>query len=262
MLRAAVCFSSLPFALCSLLPAQGAPGYSPELLRCVAFLEEVRTTVDARRGMEGWQEKGFRRGLLQVRATPHEEGLAFEAWFDSLTVEYTKPDGKVTPDTDGLIGGRWNGLMRRHGETALTARPFMPPELAQVSDLSDEMADFFPPLATTALARGGEWSDSLGLEIERLRDSTAGGERLLRFRWRMTSHDGASGVVDTTVRLRQDIEDDGVLVWSVARGPVAWRREIQVSTRVGASRRGGTPSEGRITQRVTVRRITNPGGCG
>lgn len=249
-------------APCSLLLSQGAPSYTPELLKCVAFVEDVRTTVDARRGMQGWQEKGLRVGLLQVRATPHQEGLAFEAWFDSLAVEYTNSEGKATPDTDGLIGGRWTGLLRPFGEVSLTARPFIPPDLAQVSDLSDELADFFPPLAPVALPPGGAWTDSLGLEMERLRDSVAGGERLLRFRWRMTS-DGASAaaLVDTSVRLRQDIEDDGTLAWSVARGPVAWRREIQVSTRVGASRRGGTPSEGRVTQRVAVRRVTNPDGC-
>ena len=248
-------------APCSVLPAQGAPKYSPELLRCAAFVEEVRTTVDARRGMQNWQEKGFRRGLLQVRATPSEKGLAFESWYDSLSVDYTSPQGKVTPDTDGLIGGRWTGIMLPHGQTSLAARPFMPPELAQVSDLSDEMLDFFPPLATTGLAIGAEWTDSLGLEVERLRDSTGGGERLFRFRWRITSHGDDPAVVDTTVRLRQDIEDEGVMAWSPSRGPLGWRREIQVNTRVGASRRGGTPTEGRVTQVVMVRRITSPGGC-
>ena len=245
------------------LLAQGAPRYTAELLRCSAYLEEVRTTVDARRGMQGWQEKGLRRGLLQVRATPSEPGFAFEAWYDSLTVEYTGIEGKVTPDTDGLIGGRWTGTILPHGQASLIDRPFMPPELAQVSDLSDELVDFFPPLATIALAPGKEWTDSLGLEIERLRDSTAAGERLLRFRWRITSEGGgAPAVPDSSVRLRQDIEDEGTMAWSASRGPVAWRREIQVSTRVGAGRRGGTPSEGRVTQLVTVRRITNAGACG
>jgi hypothetical protein len=142
-------------------------------------------------------------------------------------------------------------------------RPFMPPDLAEVSDLSDEMLDFFPQLATIALAIGRQWTDSLGLEVERLRDSAAGGERLLRFRWRITDQGGGTpAVVDSSVRLRQDIEDDGILAWSLTRGPVGWRREIQVSTRVGAGRRGGIPSEGRVTQLVTVRRVTNPVGCG
>ena len=255
--------AAFPVALGAILLAQDAPKYTAEFLNCSAYLEEVRTTVEARRGMQGWQEKGFRRGLLQVRAAPHQDGLAFESWYDSLSVDYTRSDGKVTPDTDGLIGGRWTGTMRPHGETSMSARPFMPPELAQVSDLSDEMVDFFPPLATVALAPGTKWSDSLGLEVERLRDSTAGVERLLRLRWRITSRGGAApAVVDTSVRLRQEIEDEGVVAWSTSRGPLAWRREIQVSTRVGASRRGGTPSEGRITQLVTVRRVTNPDTCG
>ena len=256
------CLVPVLCAPCAVLPAQGVPRYSAELLRCTAFVEEVRTTVDARRGMQSWQERGFRRGLLQVRATPSETGLAFESWYDSLTVDYTSPQGKVTPDTDGLVGGRWTGTLLPQGQASLVDRPFMPPELVQVSDLSDEMVDFFPPLATVGLAIGAEWSDSLGLEVERLRDSTGGGERLFRFRWRITSHGGDTpAVVDTTVRLRQEIEDEGMMAWSPSRGPLGWRREIQVNTRVGASRRGGTPTEGRVTQLVTVRRMTDPGGC-
>jgi hypothetical protein len=177
-------------------------------------------------------------------------------------VEYTRAEGKLTPDTDGLIGGRWTGVMRPHGEVSLTDRPFIPPELAQVSDLSDQLLDFFPPLATAAIPPGRHWTDSLGLEVERLRDSTDGAERLLRFKWRITSQGGAGpSAVDTAVRLRQEIEDDGTFAWSVRRGPVSWRREIQVNTRVGAGRRGGTPAEGRVTQLVTVRRVTDPAGC-
>jgi len=210
--------------------------------------------------MEGWQEHGLRSGRIQVRAQPAEKGISFEAWFDSLAVEYTRPAGKLKPDTDGLIGGRWNGLIYPHGEVSLVDRPFMPPELADVSDLSDQLIDFFPPLATASVAPGRRWTDSLGLEIERLRDSTAGTEVLQRYRWRI-SNAGTSTPGDTAIRLRQEIEDEGHLAWSASRGPVAWRREIEVSARVGAARRGGTPSEGRVTQEVRVRRVTNPVEC-
>ena len=261
-IRPPLVICALPFALCSLLPAQGAPRYTAELLRCVGFEEEVRTTVDARRGMQGWQERGTRRGMLQLRARPDPQGLIFEAWYDSLEVEYTRPESKLTPDTDGLIGGRWTGTMFPHGQAALSERPFIPPELAQVSDLSDALLDFFPPLATAALAQGARWTDSLGLDVERLRDSAAGSERLHRYRWRITSRGGETpAVADTSVRIRQEIEDEGTIAWSIARGPLGWRREIRVTTRVSAGRRGGTPSEGRVTQVITVRRITNPSGC-
>lgn len=262
--RAGRFFSPLPVlcALCSVLHAQGIRRYDAESLKCAAFAEEVRTTVDARRGLEGWQERGTRRGLLQVHANPVPQGLEFEAWYDSLTVEYTRPDGTTVPDTDGLIGGRWRGLLRPHGEATLAERPFMPPDLAQVSDLSDQMLDFFPPLATSPLAVNGRWTDSLGLVIERLQDSAAAGERLERYRWRITSYGGAGPtVLDSAMRFRQEIEDEGTLAWSASLGAMAWRREIVVNTRVGANRRGGTPSEGRVTQRVSVRRVTIPGSC-
>jgi len=240
---------------------QGVPGYQAEFLRCAAFVEEVRTTVDARRGLESWQERGMRRGLLQVRSAAGSPGFAFEAWYDSLAVEYSGPVGTVTPDTDGLIGGRWRGTLLPYGEASLGDRPFIPPDLMHVSDLSDQMLDFFPPLATIALAPGGRWTDSLGLVVERLRDSAAGPERFQRFRWRITSQSGTPAAVDSAVRLRQEIEDEGTLAWSGSRGPVSWRREIAVSARVGASRRGGTPTEGRVKQLVTVRRVTNPADC-
>ena len=182
LIRGTLSVTALHFALCTLVLAQGAPKYSAELLRCAAFSEEVRTTVDARRGMEGWQERGLRHGVLQVRATPGARALSFEAWYDSLTVDYSRPDAKVTPDTDGLIGGRWLGTMLPHGEVALTDRPFMPPELAQVSDLSDQMLDFFPPLATAALAPGGHWTDSLGLEVDRPEEPEERDRRVGRLR--------------------------------------------------------------------------------
>ncbi len=260
---------SVPCALCSVLSApcpvlllQGVLRYEAELLKCAAFVEEVRTTVDARRGLESWQERGTRRGLLQVRAAAGAKGIDLEAWYDSLAVEYTRPEGTVSPDTDGLVGGRWRGTLQPHGEVSLGDRPFIPPELLQVSDLSDQLLDFFPPLATMALAPGGRWTDSLGLVVERLRDSVSGGERLQRYSWRITRQAGAGPEgIDSTVRLRQQIEDEGTLAWSDTRGPVTWRREIAVSARVGASHRRGTPIEGRVKQLVTVRRVTIPTGC-
>ena len=245
-------------APCSLLPAQAPPRYQSRFLACAAFVEEVRTRVAGRRAMESWEERGNRVGRVVVAADPPEAPIRFEAWYDSLEITHDGRDGPLRPDTDGLIGGRWRGRMAAHGEVSLEERPFIPPELRAVSDLSDAMLDFFPPLPTVALPPRGRWSDSLGLEVERLSDSAASGETVQRYRWQIR---GAGGPLpldgDTTVRLRQEIRDEGVLAWSSTRGPLGWRREIVVEAQLGAARGPRSPVQSRVTQSVTVRRVTD-----
>jgi hypothetical protein len=226
------------------------------------YQEQVLTTVDVRRGVEVWQEKGTRDGRLQVRSEAGEGGLRFEAWYDSLEVTYDGRDGRLRPDTDGLIGGRWLGALTSHGEARLDARPFMPPELRAVSDLSEALQDFFPPLPTAALAPGARWSDSLGLDVERLGDSAAAGGTLQRYRWRITGRGGPLPLAgDSSARVRHRVTDDGVMAWSPARGPLAWRREIVVETDVTPGRAALGAVRGRVTQVIGVTRITNPAEC-
>lgn len=213
--------------------------------------------------MESWTERGTRSGRIVVSSTTRDGRLFFEAWYDSLQISYDGRSGMVRPDTDGLIGGRWHGSLAPHGEAALESRPFMPPEVRAVSDLSDLMLDFFPPLPTSPLQIGGRWTDSLGLTVERLRDSAASGETLERYRWRIASEGGPEPMSsDSTVRFRQRIRDDGVLSWSRSRGPIAWEREITVDAQVGAVRGPKSPLQTRVTQTISVRRLNSPARCG
>ncbi len=244
----------------SLLTGQEPPRYDARALACAAFQEEVRTTVAARRGMEGWQERGIRTGVLVVQALPGAASFDFEAWYDSLAVSWHGRDDLVHPDTDGLVGGRWRGRIAPHGEVVLAERPFMPPELRAVSDLSDALLDFFPPLPTTAVAPGERWTDSLGLTIERLSDSAASDETLERYRWRIQTQ-GNPAVPDTTVRLRQTVDDEGLLAWSRRRGPIAWRREVTVEARLDPARGPRSPVQSRVTQEILVRRSTRSHRC-
>lgn len=244
----------------SLLTGQEPPRYDPGALACAAFQEEVRTSVAARRGMEGWQERGIRTGILVVHALPGAARFDFEAWYDSLAVSWHGRDDLIHPDTDGLVGGRWRGSIAPHGEVVLAERPFIPPELRAVSDLSDALLDFFPPLPTTALSPGGRWTDSLGLEIERLGDSAASDETLERYRWRIRT-EGSPAAPDTTVRLRQDIHDEGLVAWSRRRGPIIWRREITVQARIDPARGPRSPVQSRVTQEIFVQRSTGSHRC-
>jgi hypothetical protein len=231
-------------------------------LACAAFAEAVRTTVEARRAMEAWTERGNRIGRLLFHAEPGDGPMRFEAWYDSLEVSHDGRSGLVRPDTDGLIGGRWRGSLAPHGEVILEDRPFMPPELLAVSDLSDALLDFLPPLPVVAMPIGSTWTDSLGLEVARVKDSVASGETMERYRWRINSEGGTVPLgSDSTARLRQTIRDEGVVAWSRQRGPLTWRREIVVEARIDATRGPRSPVQSRVTQVVAVRRLADSRHC-
>lgn len=241
--------------------AAQAPAYQAGQLACAAFSEEVRTTVQAQSGGAPFEETGRRSGILVVRARAEGPGLRFEAWYDSLYVRYDAREGRLVPDTDGLIGGRWEGTMTADGTVELFTRPFVPPDLRSVSDLSDVLLDFFPPLPTAALAAGARWTDSLGLTVERLRDSTAGGRAFGLYRWRIRSGGAPPAAEDSTVRIRQNAEDEGRVVWSAGDGAVAWNREVTIDTQFSVPKRRGQPYRGKVTQRIVVTRLTNHPAC-
>ena len=210
--------------------------------------------------MEAWTERGNRLGRLIFSVQPGDGPMPFEAWYDSLEISHDGRSGLVRPDTDGLIGGRWRGTIAPHGEVVLEDRPFMPPELLAVSDLSDALLDFLPPLPVAALRTGGRWTDSLGLVVERLKDSAANDGTVERYRWRIST-EGGTQPLDSTARLRQTIRDEGVLAWSRQRGPLTWHREIEVEARIDATRGPRSPVQSRVTQEVSVRRLDESRHC-
>ena len=242
-------------------PAAGqeAPAYRASTIGCSVFRESVRTDIRAQRGGPPYEERGQRTGLLAVRTTPATP-LRFTAWYDSLVVWYDATEGRLVPETDGLVGGRWEGTISPTGDVALASRPFMPPELRAISDLSDALLDFFPPLAPVTIVPGRAWTDSLGLTINRLADSTARPASLQRYQWRIDSRSAPPLEADSTARLRQRATDEGVLAWSPMAGPLTWSRTVTIDTDVsGPGVR--LPYRGRVTQHIEVIRITNHPAC-
>ena len=241
------------------LAGQAIPSYDASVVGCSVFRESVRTDIRAQRGGPPYQERGQRTGVLVVRVTA-DAPLRFTAWYDSLAVWYDATEGRVVPDTDGLIGGRWEGTLSPTGSVSLTSRPFMPPDLRSVSDLSDALLDFFPPLAPVAIAPGRAWTDSLGLTITRLADSLARPGPAQRYQWRIDSRSDPPLAADSTARLRQRATDEGVLVWALAVGPLSWDRTVTIDTEVsGPGVR--LPYRGRVTQHIEVIRITDHPAC-
>jgi hypothetical protein len=234
------------------------PGYSAAQLHCAAFVEEVATELLLQRTGGTAREEGARTGRIQVRARTEGPAIRVEFWYDSLRLWRDTPEGRLTPDTDGLIGGRWRGMLGPSGAAALDTRPFMPPEVLAAADLSETFTDFLPPLPPRALALGAEWRDPAGgLAVERLPDSLDAPE-LRRYGWRAE----AGGRGDSLLRLGERVVDEGVVVVHPQRGPVAWDRLVTVRSQVRAGARVGEALNTQVTQRIRVRRVTNPEACG
>ena len=103
-------------------------------------------------------------------------GSGLEAWYDSLASDAREPRRNLTPDTDGLLGGRYRGTLTAPAATRRQARPFVPDEVAEVAELGGALEDLLPAAAAGgAPAVGRRWTDSAGLELRRLADSAAGG---------------------------------------------------------------------------------------
>lgn len=241
----------------SALAGQEPPRYTAASLACAVFAETVRTTVRAQESGLPWEERGTRFGLLVVRAQPAGAQLAFEAWYDSLTIVAETRNGRVVVDTDGLVGGRWEGLLAPGGAVALRTRPFIPDEVRAVSDLAEALLDFFPPLPAAALPPNASWTDSLGLTVRRLPDSATAA----RYRWTIRSRSAPVLESDTTVRFRQQAEEEGQVVWPAQQGALSWVRDVTVETQVTQAGRGGGAYRGRVTQEIAVRRVRDHPEC-
>lgn len=246
-------------ALLCLLPLAGqepAPRYAAAVLADAAFLESVATTIRTQVGAATRVESVGREGRWQFRTAPEGAGVRLESWYDSLRVWREADGARVEPDTDGLVGGRYRGVLSPDGRYTPAARPFLPAEVAAVTDLADAMLRFLPPLPPAALAESAQW-DGDGLRIVRRPDSLAVGERLWRFRWvrqqvdttREWASDSASYQVRTTLR------ETGDLAWHARLGPVAWLRRVTLEVEIPADGAVRRASRSRIEERTVVRRL-------
>ena len=160
---------------------ESAVGYTAKQLDCARFLETVASEILTDAAGRIRHQTSDRRGVWQFRAAPSNDGVALEGWLDSLLLSRRSPETTISPDTDGLLGGRYRGTLSRAGVYTSRVRPFVPDEVAELAEMAGALDDFFPPLPSRALKAGGEWADSLGLTIRRLPDSALSGVPLLRF---------------------------------------------------------------------------------
>jgi hypothetical protein len=232
------------FALLLARPSQAPPPrYATEMLACAAFREEVRTDIRSESGSALRQETAGRSGLLIIQAVRSDSGSQVTAWYDSLTIWRQGPEGRIEPDAEGLLGGRWRGTLSAEGRYAGSQVPFIPDEVAEITDLSGVMGEFFPSLAPEVLR--------------------AVPDRGSRYRWSVkTRADTTSAVNDTLeVPMRRESEEEGTLTWDRRLGPVQWERTITVTGGIEAKGPIKRGIRSVVTQRIRVTRLPSA-SCG
>jgi hypothetical protein len=234
--------------------------YTERLLECVAFQEQVRSDIRNQTGGILRQESAGRDGLLVVKVLSASGGMVLEAWYDSLSVWRDSPEGRLAPDTEGLIGGRWRGGLSPVGRFTAAAVPFVPDEVAEIAELERVLDDFLPLLPATSL-RPGEGSGGDGTRsIRRLADGKNG---VHRYAWafRLVT-DTASHQQDTlSIPFRRSVREEGSMEWDPTRGPLKWERRLALSARVDPKGpiRQGIHTE--VDQRVRVVRLEGEPQC-
>ncbi len=240
--------------------------YTAAALACVQFDERIESDIHGEAGGRPRNDAAGRVARWIVRARPAGgDSLEIEAWYDSLELWRTTDDVRRSPDTDGIVGGRYRGLLSAAGAYRSVARPFMPDEVAEYADLRDAFQELLPPLPPRPLRPGEIWRDSAGFELQRLGDSTATGTVLQRYRLDRAGErrDSTFAASDSVVLpIRQKTSETGEFVWHPELGLLRRMRRITVETDVAAGKTLRYPIRSRLVQRVTlVRSPETPGAC-
>ncbi len=225
----------------------------PPAAACGTWRETVTTTLRSQIGVRDRVEEVRREGVLQVRTSPDTGGVLLEAWYDSLALRRSSPEGTLVPETDGFLGGRYGGVLTAEGRYHRSEVPFVPGTVSEVTDLQGTLDDFFPRLPSGFLTEG-ELDRQEDLAIERLSDSAG----LIRFRWSRTGEPDTVVADSGQVRAVQEVREIGALIWHRTRGPIGWTRSLTVDADVRGSAAIGRIRT-RAEQEIAVSRI---GGCG
>lgn len=243
------------------VPGPPGPRYVATQLDCAGFRERSRSDLQTYVAGRARREAVGIDAEWRFRATPaRADTVALEGWLDTLSVWRRSEEDSVAPDTDGIIGGRYRGLLSGDGRYRADVRPFVPDPLLEVADLSRALEDLLPRLPPRPLAVGETWGDGAGLEIRRLADS-AGAQGVQRFRLTLRRDVSEARLRGDSLplRLRQSVREDGTFAWQTQAGLISRERNVTVDTYVPAEARVGRPVQARIEQRITLERMEQ--GC-
>jgi hypothetical protein len=236
--------------------------YTAAQLQCARFEEISQGRLLVESAGRRRQETVGRSGRWSLRARDSAAAIALEGWYDSLSVSRDGPAGKSIPDTDGLLGGRYRGLLTPGGRYSAVARPFIPDEVAEVVELGGALEDLLPPLPPVPLEVGQRWGDSSGIELRRLPDSVAAGRVVRRLHFRARAEAQLAAVRGDTLSIpaHQVTTEEGQLDWAPRIGLVRRVRHIVVESTIPAG--GPVPQavRSRLEQDVRLSRVTVPAG--
>lgn len=217
--------------------AQGMPRFAASQLTCAVFTVSVRTRVTTDLQGHRQVEQVRRDGRLVVQGTPVDSGTAIEAWWDSLALWRQAGTQRLTPDASGILGGRYRGILHPDGRFTRTEAPWVPDEVAEVSDLSVALDDLFPTDSGATVRDLGAKRGIHRFRIERSRDLSAPADSARPF-----------DVIE-----KEDGTGEGT--WS-AEGLLTWTRTVNAETRVRETPRRSFRSV--ALQQIDLRRV---GGC-
>ena len=203
--------------------------YQPELLACVAFHQSVLSDLETVHGEDRRTETTGWEGNLVLRAEADTGGvLSVVAWFERLRVWRDMPEGRIEPATDGMLGGRYRGVLRSDGDYHAVTVPFIPDAVSAIAAMDKALDELFPPLPTAPLVPGGATTGGRRWRFHRLSDTLAAGGTALRLR--LLRSDTTSVSVDWgggQVSQGASVEEEwGRVLWRPGVGPLSWVRRI------------------------------------
>jgi hypothetical protein len=225
--------------------AQGAPRYDTGQLNGATFSEVLRSEVRTAAGTAERVRNVVRNATYSI--TMRRDTLVVTA--DTLWLSETADGVTRAIDVDPVIGARWKLMLDSRGAVDVTDQPVMTRDIADVSDVSIAMDDFFPP-APPRLGVRGSARDSTQRLWRRLADS-AGSQRyhVTRQQHNQTRQSLADTVAVTST---EEVTEDTDLVWEAVRGPMAWTRHI---VSVLTSRYAGRTMRATADQYIVVGRL-------
>ena len=189
--------------------------------------------------MEGRRrvEELRRDGRLLVQGTPGDSGTVLEAWWDFLTLSRRADGSTLAPDASGMLGGRYRGMLTTSGRFTRTAAPWVPDEVAEVSDLALALDDLFPNFAVGTMRA--------------LADSA----HVYRYRLTSSTETDAPATRERPFAVHESESSDGVVAWG-REGVLSWARQVTAETWVAEASRRAFRSQ--LAQRIELRRV---GSC-
>lgn len=250
-------------ALACALPAGAQNSYSPAR-DTMRFREttQLHVTLTMPQGeIPMTMEQGAVISLVRL------SGDSARAWFDSLGISATGPQGEQRPVTDSALKRQFTLGLDARGHVKNVHAPQWPANLQGVTDLSHQFDDFFLRLPTQPLTVGLAWSDttsqtdstaerysrwvrSADYRVER--DTTVGATKALVVRMKQQMHATISAPVPGQ-QMRSDAQlsgdEDGYFVFAPSTGRlIARRREGRMEGPVKAS---GAMGEMQMNQSIT-----------